>query len=80
MPRVVQCSKKPTYLDLVLRQLDQRSEPVGIYDLMAALDLPQYKVIYLIDAIKEGIKEGYIVKIIIPGESREYVGHAYCKI
>lgn len=70
MPRV-------SYLDRILIQLEKEKEPVGVYDLMVRLNIPQYKVIYVTQAIRDGLFSHKIEKIVTPGETREYVGHAY---
>lgn len=61
----------------VLKEYD---EPISIYKIIKELCVGYHKLFYVIKALKKGINEGKIVKIINPEEKRLFVGHKYKRV
>lgn len=67
----------PTYLDLILDVLVQAEQPLDVPQILEALQKPPGKSIYVIDALKRGMRKGFIEKIENPKAKNQYKHHFY---
>lgn len=66
-----------TYLQEILTILTQT--PVSIDYLMEYMNKPSNKLIYMIEAIKKGIKQDKIIQLKLQHVTNKYYGHLYSK-
>ena len=67
-----------TYLQKILSVLSE--SPVTIDFLFEALDIPNSKMTYVIEALKKGMQQNKIKQILQENIKNKYYGHLYCLI
>ena len=67
-----------TYLQRILSVLTE--SPVSIDFLFEVLNIPDSKMIYVIEALKKGIQQNKIKQIFQENVKNKYYGHLFCLV